>query len=299
MNIIICGASGLVGCALTQALKSKHNLTLVGRDASRLDHNFTCLSWDELSTDLLADYDCVINLAGENIGNKKWSAAQKQLILDSRVNTATQIANLCAQLKNNSPRIFNASAIGIYGIEDKMVFDENTQLDHTQIDFLSQVATQWEAALDNAINIGVNVVKLRFAVILSAKDGALAKMLPSFKFGMGAIISSGKQPFSWVSIDDVVSAIKFLLEKPEASGAFNIVADEVVTQQQFAKTLAATLHRPCFMHLPDFMIKLMFGEMGETLLLNGVRVKATRLKQLGFQFKHPRLKQALARILKT
>lgn len=297
MNIIICGASGLVGSALTQKLKSKHNLTLVGRNPSHLNNNFKCLSWNDLTTNLLANYECVINLAGENIGNKKWSATQKQLILDSRVKTTTQIAQLCTQLKNNSPRILNASAIGIYGIENKDACDETMPLDNTKTDFLSCVGTQWEAALDNAIHAGVNVVTLRFAVILATQAGALAKMLPSFKFGMGAVIGNGTQPFSWVLIDDVVSAIEFLLDKPEATGAFNIVADEVVTQKQFAKTLAATLHRPCFMRLPDFLIKLMFGEMGEILLLNGVSVKATRLKQLGFQFKYPTLKSALSKIL--
>lgn len=306
MRIIICGASGMVGSALFNALKNKHVLSVVGRDPSMLAGKFQgvdCFSWRQLTPALLATQDVVINLAGENIGNKRWTDKQKEKILNSRIKTTNTIARICASLGHNSPRILNASAIGIYGLPDSVaaqssiIFDEYSALQLLPSDFLSQVGTAWEAALKPAEDVGVGVVKLRFGVVLSASGGALKKMLPSFRLGLGASIGSGEQPFSWVALADVVLAISFLLDRPTEEGAFNIVANEVVTQRKFAAMLAAHLHKPFFMHLPSVVIKLLFGQMGEELLLSGQCVRAIRLQALGFVFSCPSFAAALPRLL--
>ena len=296
MNILICGASGFVGQALVKTLKDEHTLTLLGRNINKLKKTFgddqPCMSWNDLSCETLKTFDTVINLAGENIGDKRWSSARKKAILQSRVSTTQQLATLCASLGEHSPRLLNTSAIGIYGLSSDTVFNEHSTLPNPPRDFLSEVGQTWEAALKPAIKARVNVVIMRFAVVLSPEGGAMKKLLPSFKLGFGAVLGSGQQAFSWIALEDLTRAIIFLLNHPEQRGVFNLVADDVVTQKQFAQTLAGALHRPCFMHMPASVVKGLFGQMGEELLLQGQRVKNTRLASTGFNFKYPTLNEA-------
>ncbi len=310
MDIIIFGASGLIGKALVNHLRSKHAITVVGRNKEKLESIFTdkvkCLTWGDVNSELLAEFDVAINLVGENIGEKRWSSAQMQEIIDSRVDSTFRIASACAELGEKSPRIINASAIGIYGLQQSIreqsavIYDDESELPAPPTDFLSKVGSHWEAALTPAIDIGVSVVKTRFSVVLSGDGGALRKMYPVFKFGLGSVIGSGKQPFSWVAIDDVVAAIAFLIEeKPDASGSFNIVAEEVVSQKTFAKKLAKVLRRPCFLWLPSIVVRVMFGQMGRELLLNGQAVKGQKLRDLGFKYKFDKLDSALRHVLKV
>jgi uncharacterized protein (TIGR01777 family) len=287
MNIVICGATGLVGSHLIKALeKRKETLTLVGRDIKKLQklnaHSATLLTWDQLTETVIQEQDCLINLSGENVGAKKWSAKQKEIILQSRIHTTSLIANLCKNLGKDSPRIIQASAIGIYGSQNP---DLNPELaaveDHTALpshkNFLSDVALAWEASLDAAVAAQVPVIVTRFGIILDAKEGALSKMLPSFRLGGGAILGDGKQAYSWVSIDDVIKALLFFIDHPNLTGAFNVVADEVVSQKTFAHTLAKTLQRPCFLTLPASMVQCLFQEMGKTLLLEGCNVSNQKI----------------------
>ena len=302
MKLIICGASGMVGQALLKNMANVHDITLVGRDVSKLRHKFgakyTYWSWDELTPANVLGYDCIINLAGANIGAKKWSDAYKKEIINSRVDTTKKIAELCVGLGEHSPAIINASAIGIYGAHQSEVgFDEDYDVSAPATDFLSEVGRAWEDALNPAITAGIRVVRLRFAVIMSAKDGALAKIIPSFKFGMGAVLGSGQQFFPWVDIVDVVGVINYAVTHSDINGAYNIVADEVVTQKQFANTLATVLHRPRLMILPTFVVKTMFGEMGKELLLSGIKVSNEKIKQAGYNFRYNNLKSSLQHIL--
>lgn len=309
MKILILGATGLVGQALFSALAKDHQITVGGRNHRKLQAVFptadATLTWEEITADPnhLAQFDCVINLAGANVGAQRWSKSRKRIILNSRVETTALIATQCSKLGTEGPRLINASAIGIYGQQDTVQQQQNTWYDEdspspTQPnDFLAQVGKAWEQALLPAEQAGVSVIKLRFAVILSNKGGALAKMLPSFKMGLGAIIGTGKQPFSWVSLTDVIAAISFLLKKPDANGSFNLVADEVVSQKVFAKTLAKIMKRPCINLIPSFVINLVFGEMGQTLLLNGQQVKGEKLQSLGFIYQESQLEPALRKIM--
>lgn len=304
MKIMLLGASGLIGTALAKILQPNHELTLGGRSLEKLQRQFgnahRLLTWDEITLETLSQQHVVINLAGENIAAKRWSPQQKERILASRVTATTTIATLCAELGDASPRIINANAIGIYGLlptlqqQNSTLFNEVSTLPPPPTDFLATVAKAWHDALNPARIAKVAVTELRFGVVLAQQGGMLKKLLPTFRLGLGAILGSGEQPISWVSLHDLIRAILFLLDNPAQNGIFNIVARETVSQKQFALTLAEVLHRPCLLRMPEFMVKTMFGQMGDELLLQGQKVEAKALRQLGFVFEYDTLKEALS-----
>lgn len=312
MKVLIFGATGLVGHALVASLANKFSLTLAGRSLKKLQQQFGS-TYELISNETLFNntqtelkkFDCVINLAGENIGAKRWTQDQLDKILNSRVTITSCIAKAAAELgPTAAPRIINASAIGIYGLQPTIakqnttIYDESSPIPSTPTDELTRIGIAWENALQPAIDNNIPVCRLRFAVILAKQGGALAKLLPSFKFGLGARLGSGQQPFSWVALEDIIRAINFLLDHPEHTGVFNVAAPDTVSQADFAKTLAASLHRPCFMRMPAFVVKALFGQMGEELLLNGQHVNSTALTQAGFEFNYPTLAAALEDILR-
>lgn len=314
MKILITGATGLIGQALIKALKSTHQLAFVGRDIKKINQAFSGFSyqaynWDDLTTQgeqILAKTDVVINLAGENIGAKYWTAKQKRKILQSRFNVTKLIAQKAVESNNPHLRILNASAVGIYGFagdteaQQKTVFDEQTHLADNPDSFLAEVGKSWEQALKPVEDAAqVSVTRMRFGVVLASQGGALAKLLPAFRFGLGAVLGDGKQPFTWIALDDLVSAIGFIIDHPEMTGAINLTAPDVVSQKEFADTLASVIGRPRFMVMPSYVVRLLFGEMGEELLLNGQKVSCRRLLDAGFQFKYPTLREALTHELRV
>jgi len=306
MKILIAGATGMVGKALVNVLETNHTLFVLGRDKQKLNLYFQrhkVIDWDEFSTskEFLNDIDVVINLCGENIGDKRWTKARKELILNSRVCTTNILAHACANSNNKNIRLLNASAIGVYGNSNDpdKIYDEHSTLPNPPQDFLSTVGTAWENALAPAEHANISVVKMRFGVVLSTHGGALAKMLPAFKFCLGGKIGSGKQAFSWISLDDLIRSIVWLIDHPTIKGAVNIVAPEVVTQKIFAKTLGKALHRPTFFSLPKWFIQLQFGQMGVELLLGGINVNSTMLENNGFHFLYPTVESALVAMLKS
>jgi len=304
MRILITGATGLVGRNLLQILVRNHQLTLIGRSKDKLVKLFQdqgeCLTWDDITLDIVKKHDVVINLAGENIGAKRWSEKHKNTIIHSRIKTTSLLSYLCAQLGKNGPRLINASAIGIYGSAfDSMNCQAATENDFptsAQKNYLHQVAFAWEKKLQPAIDAGVNVIIMRFAIILDRHDGALSKILPSFQVGAGAILGSGVQPFAWVLIEDVIKALCFMMINKIPSGAYNIVSDEVTTQKKFAKILAKILHRPVLFRVPSPIIKILLGQMGKELLLEGANVSNQKIKDLGFSFDYPTLNKALGHL---
>jgi len=190
----------------------------------------------------------------------------------------------------------NASAIGIYGIQptltqqQQVTYTEESPIPEPATDFLSYVGCQWEERLDKAKEL--SIIKLRFGVVLSPKGGMLAKLITPFKLGLGGPIGSGVQPISWIAIDDVIAIIDYLMAREELSGAFNLVAPQILSQKEFAKILANSLNRPCALPMPALAVKLLFGQMGEELLLNGQSVISTRLAD--FNFTYPSLEKAFA-----
>jgi uncharacterized protein (TIGR01777 family) len=239
--------------------------------------------------------DAVINLNGVNIGDKPWSKQRKQDIIQSRV-TCTQLLSQAIADRFNPPSVFiNASAIGYYGDTGSNAVDETSQAGHN---FLTQIVKQWEGAAQPIIDNGVRTVFIRSGVILTPKGGALKKMLLPFKLGLGGKVGSGQQFMSWISLTDELRAIEFLLHTPNISGPVNLTTPNPVTNYDFTKALGETLKRPTIFPMPAFVVKTLFGEMGDLLLLGSNRVLPKTLTENGFKFTHPDITRALAFELK-
>ena len=307
LNILIAGGTGFIGQALiADRLKRGDKVIVLGRNQSKIQHCFsnrvTAVKWTDLTKETLANCDLIINLAGENIGAKAWTTKRKQAILESRVNTTKKLANLCATLGKNAPTLFNASAIGIYPLQPIDQPSLNTQLtENTSLDklkpseFLNKVGIQWEQATNAARTAGIRVVNLRFAIVLSMKGGMLKKLLPFFRLGLGQKIGSGKQIISWISLQDLLQIIQFLIEHDKINGPVNIASPTPIQQQQFAKLFAQHLHRPCWLSLPTFVIKILFKQMGEELLLRGQAIYPSVLLNHHYSFLTPTLTDFLAK----
>lgn len=302
MNIMICGATGLIGSALVNKLGQHHRLALVGRRVTKLMRRFgqthALLEWPMLNVQNIAHQDVIINLSGASISALRWTKRKKEQLFKSRVETTRQLALLCAQLGPSAPKLINASAMSAYGCFEQpdqweQVFDEASKPMQGQHSVLAQIAHAWEAALQPAIDAQCKTAVMRISLVLTPTGGVLKQLLPSFRLGCGVIQGSGQQPFSWVSLDDAIRAFSFLAETPEATGTFNLVAQDVPTQEEFAKALAKSLNRPCVLKLPAWLIKCALGEMGRELLLSGVHMRSTRLQSMNFEYTHPTLNDFL------
>ncbi len=281
MNIYISGSNGLIGSALKQSLLDDgHTVKGLGRDFAQ-PINFEGV-------------DAVIHLAGENIAEGRWSKTKKDLIKSSRVDNTQKLSN---QIYNSEykPNVFiSASAIGFYGDTGSALITEKSPAGKG---FLPEVSIDWEAATKPVENAGIRTVHLRTGIVLSKKGGALKKMLPPFYAGGGGILGSGKQYMSWISIDDMVRAIKFLIYEDSLNGPYNLTAPNPVTNKEFTKILGKVIKRPTILPLPGFAAKLIFGEMAEALLLSGNNVIPEKLLAAGYTFKHSELKEALKDLL--
>ena len=245
MHRIIAGATGLVGNKLVAHwLDQKHKITVIGRNKkkmfSQFDNRVQVVEWPDVTPELFADAEVVVNLAGAGIAEKRWSSARKKVIVDSRVETTKKLVSILEIMGENSPPLFNASAIGVYGLQPQGLslperLDENTVIDFNAApDFLALVGREWEKATQPAKDRGVRVVNLRFAVVLAKEGGALPMLARPFYFYAGGEIGSGLQVVSWVALADLIRAIDFLLPRVDVSGPVNIVAPESVRQREFA-----------------------------------------------------------------
>lgn len=234
--------------------------------------------------------DVVIHLAGESIAEGRWNRNKKDRILKSRVDGTKLLAEYFSKAKIK-PRIFiSCSAIGFYGNRKDEILTEKSKKGEG---FLSDVTYEWERATILASNSGIRVANIRLGMVLSRKGGALKKMILPFKIGLGGIIGDGNQYISWISIQDLVKAIDYVIQTPSLDGAINFVSPNPITNYEFTKTLGNVLHRPTYLPLPTFLTKIIFGEMGEELLLSSIKVKPEKLENSGYNFKHSKLKTAL------
>ena len=240
----------------------------------------------------LAGCDAVVHLAGKNIAGY-WTAKFKQEVRDSRVQGTQTLARAAAESfrRSGQPRVFiSASAIGYYGNRGDELLTEESPPGQG---FLPEVSQQWEAATNAAREAGVRVVNLRIGVVLARDGGALPPMLLPFRLGLGGRIGSGKQYWSWVSLDDVVGIILFALQNDSLRGPVNVVSPEPARNEEFVRALGEELHRPTIFPLPAFVVRTLMGEMGDAALLGSARVEPAKLKAAGYQFRHPHLRDAL------
>ena len=297
MKILITGASGLIGRALSAELRSQgHTVIAAVRRAPRSDAE---VEWNPaagvLAPSAFDGVDAVVHLAGAGIGDKRWSDAYKREILESRTKSTALLATTMASLASKPSVFLSGSAIGIYGVRGDESLDENASLGDG---FLADVCKQWEAAAEPARAAGIRTVYLRTGIVLSREGGALKKQLPIFKLGAGGKFGNGKHWQSWISITDEVRAIIHLLTS-QLSGPVNLTAPEPVTNARFTKELGSALSRPTVLPIPSFGPKLLLGgELANALLFTGQRVIPGALTRDGFVFQHQTLDVALSALLK-
>ena len=294
MNVLITGGTGFIGSYLVEYLLGKScNITILTRDKRKVSSGIRAIE-DVNEIKPSEKIDVIVNLAGSPI-NKRWSDKYKQELVDSRINTTKSVVSLIKKLKKKPEVLISASAIGYYGSQDDSILDEDA---NPRNEFTHQLCKKWENEALKAEELGVKVYITRLGVVLGKKGGALKQILPPFKIGLGGIIGSGKQYFSWVHIHDVISAFSFLVENKKQSGIYNLTAPYPVTNSIFTKTLGKHLKRLTIFSMQAFVVKILFGEMGKTLLLNGQRVVPQKLEKAGFKFKYPKIDNALKEILK-
>lgn len=294
MRIAITGVTGLVGSALTPMLRAEGH-TVVPVSRRRLPGG---IEWHPeagiLDPTPWAGLDAVIHLAGENIAAGRWTAERKQRLHDSRVGPTRRLAEMLAGMAPAPRVLLSASAIGIYGDTGEAVATEATP---PSADFLGDLGAAWEAAAAPARDAGIRVVHPRFGIILDPEGGALAKMLPTARLGLGGPLGGGSQWMSWIALDDVLGAIRQLLAQDARHGAVNVVAPHPVRNATFAATLGTVLHRPAVLPVPAFVLRTLFGEMADAALLASTRVAPELLQADGYQFRHPDLEGALRHLL--
>jgi uncharacterized protein (TIGR01777 family) len=298
MKILITGASGLVGGELTKALEPKgHEIFRLSRSEPETEQD---IQWDPYKgftkeeSEKLEGMDVVVHLAGENVAGGSWTEERKARIRESRVVGTRTLVKALGEA-DSPPKVFvGASAIGYYGDRGNEIVTEESDSGEG---FLGDICVQWEKETLKAQDFGARVVIPRIGIVLSKDGGALEKMLTPFRYGLGGTIGTGEQWMPWIAIDDIVEILVYAIESDDLEGAFNATSPNPIQNKDFTSSLAAILSRPAFIPVPSFGVKLLFGEMGETLLLEGCRVIPRRLEQLGYKFKYPDLEPALKHVI--
>jgi len=314
MKVLMTGATGLVGTALTEALvRDGHTVCRMvrretvsrkaGAPARAAGPRVIDVPWDpEASGGLtfadsqgeIGGADAVVNLAGASIAGMRWTQQGKMVLRSSRVRTTGSLVSALGRLKTAPKVLVSASAIGYYGSRGDEVL---TEVSKPGDDFLAKVTVEWEAEAAKAKALGMRVVLTRFGIILAKHGGALPQMMKPFRFFVGGKIASGRQWMSWITLEDVVGIVRYALEDASVSGVLNVVAPQPVRNAEFTRELGRAMHRPAVFAAPAFALRLALGrEMADSLLLGSERVEPARLNQLGYRFTHASLPEALAHI---
>ena len=302
MQTIILGGTGFIGQALSRLLCGQgHEVVVPSRRPEKVPallgdgvrgapfDGQTGAGWAQLITPDTA----IVNLAGENIAGGRWTPDKKRRILESRLDAGAAVMDAIRQAGELPAVLVQASAVGYYGARGAEGVGEDAP---PGANFLARVAGRWEASTQEAEALGVRRVVVRTSMVLG-RGGALAKMLPPFRLGLGGPLGAGTQMVPWIHLDDEAGAIAFLIQTPGLSGPFNLAAPEAVDSRGFARALGRALKRPAFLPAPGFALRLLLGQMAEEVLLSGVRAEPTRLLAAGYRFRHPRLAAALADVL--
>ncbi|MGA8752135.1 TIGR01777 family oxidoreductase [Candidatus Deferrimicrobium sp.] len=297
MRVAVSGSTGLVGSEVVATLSTAGHevVRLVRRDPAPGER---AVRWNpakgEVDTAGLEGFDAVLHLAGENVGSGRWTAARKAAIRDSRVNGTRLLCDALAGLARPPKTFVFASAIGYYGDRGEELLTEESP---PGTGYLAEVCREWEAASEPAARKGIRVVALRIGMVLSPRGGALARMLPPFRAGLGGVIGNGRQYVSWIALDDLVGIVLHALQPGELRGPVNAVAPCPVTNRELTEGLGKALSRPTLLPVPAFALRLAVGEMADALLLASARVVPRRLEETGYRFRFPELPAALRHLL--
>lgn len=298
MHILITGATGLIGRPLTEKLLAlSHQITVLSRSPQKacdmFDQKITCWSTLNQQKDL-NEVDAVINLAGEPIADKRWTAKQKERLCQSRWQITEQLATLIHASRHPPTVLISGSAVGFYGDQQQRLVTEETA-PHNE--FTHQLCARWEQLASMAESPQTRVCLLRTGVVLAKEGGALAKMLPLFRLGLGGCLGDGRQYFPWIHINDMVNAIYYLLTHETGRGPYNIVAPSSTINEQFTAIMAKILHRPAFLRIPASILGMLMGE-ASVLLLSGQHAIPERLEKAAFQFLYSDVEKALSHLLR-
>ncbi|MEX2044781.1 MAG: TIGR01777 family oxidoreductase [Opitutus sp.] len=292
MKVLLAGASGLIGTALVPALRAAGHE--VRRLVRRPPEGTDGVAWDpgrlQIDPRAFADIDAVVNLSGENIGAGRWSASRRERIFHSRVDATRTLVMAIAALARKPSIFISASAAGYYGDRGDELLTERSEIGHG---FLPEVCLAWETHAEGAARVGVRTARLRLGVVLAEEGGAIGRMAPLFKLGLGGRLGHGRQWMPWISLDDAVRAILHILTHPHCEGAYNLTAPEPVTNADFTRALAGVLHRPAVLPAPAWALRLALGRMADEALLASTRALPERLTREGFKFRHPEVRLAL------
>ena len=306
MRIVIAGGSGFLGRPLARQFAAEgHDVVILtrgsdskGRDSIGSGGRIRSVAWspDGSAGPWAAELDgagAVVNLAGASIGGKRWTDANKRLILDSRIHATRSLVTAIVRAEIRPPVLVSGSGVGYYGPHDDDIVTEQTQAGG---DFLADVCVKWEAEAQRASSDRTRVVRMRTGLVLEGDGGAMAPMLTPFKLGVGGPIGSGRQYWPWIHRDDWIALVRGAIQSPNLAGPMNATAPEPVTNAAFARALGAALHRPALLPTPAFAIRLLLGEMADGLILSGQRAIPERAERAGFTFKYRHLDEALRAI---
>ena len=299
-TVLITGGTGLVGKYLCKRLKEKEYDVAILSSKRKQEGEIPTYTWDldkkEIQKEAIDTVDYIIHLAGANIGDKRWTAKRKQLIIDSRVKTGQLIFSKIKEQNKDLKAFISASAIGYYGtITLDKIF---TEADPPANDFLGDTCRQWEQMTDRFKDLGIRAVKIRTGVVLTGQGGALSKMTAPVKMGIGSAVGNGRQYLPWIHIDDLCDIYIKAIDDIQMKGAYNAVAPDQKTNKEFTQTIAHILKKPFwFPNVPAIAMKLMFGKISE-ILLRGSRISSNKIKKTGYNFLFPDLESALADLLK-
>lgn len=295
MKILVSGSRGLVGSSLVPSLiEDGHEVVRLVRSYPQSGDIMWNPERGEITASDLEGFDAVVHLAGDNIASGRWTAQKKRAIRSSRIDGTKLLCSALATLKNKPEVVISASAIGYYGNRSDEILTESSK---SGDGFLAQVCREWEAATMPAQSAGIRVALMRIGVVLSRDGGALTKMLPPFRAGVGGKLGTGKQYLSWISIDDLCSIILHTIKTRKLQGPVNAVSPHPVTNEEFTAALGETLRRPTIFPVPQFAAQLLLGEMADELLLSSTLVKPEKLVSSGYEFSNPQIQQALKCIL--
>ena len=299
-NILLSGASGMLGSAVRRALAQRGTemIRLVRREPEGREE----VRWDPGAprpipqSHLLEGLDAAIHLSGANLAAHRWTPQHLREVSASRVDSTRTLATVLAGLRRPPRSLLVASAVGIYGDREDEVLDESSA---PGSGLLADLCRAWEAAAAPAVEAGIRVAHLRFGVVLDPRDGALARMLPIFRFGLGGRLGSGKQWMSWISLTDLVAAALFVLDTPSLTGAVNLTSPQPITNREFTHALAGRLHRPAIFAVPAFALRIAFGRMADEALLSSTRALPRKLRDAGFRFRHTSIDDALTEVIRS